>query len=116
LYEQSCKNSLRLGWLHRPFALMTHDPQARVVTYARPNPRFAGYFISRFADRPCYYLDHNDQYEPNVLPCAQAREQLTRPFPREDQPDVCPRLESSAEKLWLLLAQRLDPTSPRDVP
>jgi hypothetical protein len=115
LYDPGCKNALRVAWIHRPFALVTHDPRARVISYARPNPRFVDHFISQFPDRACFYLDHNEQYEPVILPCAEARTQLSREFPTQDNSDQCMHVASSAEKLKLWKPElKLEPTRKLD--
>jgi hypothetical protein len=96
----ACQHSLRLGWVHRPFPLVTHDPDARVVTYGRPRGELADSFIAQFPGRQCFVLDHDPQFEPIVLPCSEARAQLARPF-EEDGEAMCDRVLSTAEKLGL---------------
>jgi hypothetical protein len=105
LVEPGCDGTARLGWLHRPFVLVTHDPRAPVVIYSRPNPRQLDAFLAQFPERACYYLARDEQLQPLHIPCAAARNQLTRPFPVDDSAELCLHLHSTAEKLRVLLEQ-----------
>jgi hypothetical protein len=102
LVDTSCRQALRMGWRHRPFALMNHDPAADVMVYTRPSPKHADAFIAQFPGRSCYYLQRDAQRAPQLVPCAAARAQLAEPFPTSE--NECLHLPSSAELLrrWLV--------------
>lgn len=101
LYDIGCDAPLRLGWMHRPFAQVNHDPRAPVVSYARPRPHDLDTFLSHFPGRTCFYLDRDEDREPRVAACSDVRERLLQPWPDEQSRQDCPQVPSTARLLGL---------------
>jgi hypothetical protein len=100
LLEPECDGRAHLGWVYRPFPLVTHDPAARVVSYIRPRPRQLDAFIAQFPGRACYYL-----FGDRTMPCSVARNQLMAPLGKHNAA-ACVEAQPTAAKLQQFLAER----------
>jgi hypothetical protein len=96
LYDPDCSQGTRVGWMHRPFAGVTHDPRAPVVTYGRPLPEALEDFLAQFPDRACFYVHRPAQQKVKVLECEAARALLLHPLVKNR---TCPYVRSTAERL-----------------
>jgi len=98
LYEWSCGESLRMGWIHSTFPKRWRTDRDDVITYARPLPRHVATYIAQFPGRHCYYYRRNpDTWAPEVYPCEAAKDLMSRPVGLVN----CISLPSTAQKMGL---------------